>query len=135
MRYFLFNADGTAIWQIDPETGTTENRLHDFDRSIETTEPFVNVWNAYGEYYASRMNGDSFRLDLASGLATYRGWPEHGTPHLAGPVSVGTAIEMTGAFSIRIVQWKAISMSDSSDRYDRHSKDSLLLSDRYRLKY
>lgn len=26
-------------------------------------------------------------------------------------------------------------MSDSSDRYDRHSKDSLLLSDRYRLKY
>jgi hypothetical protein len=71
---FLFNADGTAIWQIDPETGTTENRLHDFDRSIETTEPFVNVWDAYGEYYASRINGDSFRLDLASGLATYSGW-------------------------------------------------------------
>lgn len=71
---FLFNADGAVIWQINPETGTTENRAHDFDRSVETTEPFVNVWEAYGEYYASRVNGDSFRLDLASGLATYIGW-------------------------------------------------------------
>jgi hypothetical protein len=70
---FLFSADGAAIWQIDPETGTTENRLHDFDRSIKTTEPFVNVWNAYGEYYASRINGDSSRLEFASGLATYSG--------------------------------------------------------------
>ena len=70
---FLFGADGTVIWQINPETGTTENRAHDFDRSVETTEPFVNVWEAYGEYYASRINGDSFRPDLVSGLATHSG--------------------------------------------------------------
>lgn len=71
---FLFDQNGTPIWQINPETGTTENRAHDFDRSITTAEPFVNVWEAYGKYYASRINGDSFCLDLESGRATYSGW-------------------------------------------------------------
>jgi hypothetical protein len=57
------------------QSGTRHYRKsHDFDCSIETAEPFVNVWEAYGEYYASPIDGDSFRLDLANGLATYSGW-------------------------------------------------------------
>lgn len=71
---FLFSAVGRPLWQIDPEQGTTEGRAHDFDRGQATTEPFVTVWEADGAFYASRFNGDTFRIDLRTGSAAYNGW-------------------------------------------------------------
>lgn len=71
---FLFDQAGIAAWQIDPERGTTEGRTHEFDRTIPTTEPFVTVWQANGLAYASRMNGDTFRIDMETGVGTYSGW-------------------------------------------------------------
>ena len=69
-----FDAAGRARWQIDPEPGTTEGRSHAFDPAIPTVEPFVNVWEALGNHYASRWNGDTFLIAMESGRATYSGW-------------------------------------------------------------
>lgn len=63
-----------VIWQIDPEPGTTGGRAHEFDRTMETIEPFVNVYEARGGFYASRFNGDTFAIDMETGYATYVGW-------------------------------------------------------------
>lgn len=71
---FLFDQAGIAAWQINPEQGTTEGRTHEFYPTIPTTEPFVNVWQANGLVYASRMNGDTFRIDMETGVGTYSGW-------------------------------------------------------------
>lgn len=71
---FLIDEAGAIVWQIDPEPGTTNGRQHDFDRQQETNEPFVNVWQTEGTFYASRFNGDTFRIDMTSGSATYSGW-------------------------------------------------------------
>lgn len=71
---FRFDRYGQVLWQINPERGTTESREHEFDRELATIEPFVNVWDANGDFYASRFNGDTFRIDMDTGEATYSGW-------------------------------------------------------------
>lgn len=71
---FLLDETGTVLWQIAPQQGTTRGRSHDFDPAQATTEPFVNVWWGGEAYHASRFSGDSFRIDLRSGTATYSGW-------------------------------------------------------------
>ncbi len=70
---FLFDDMTSAIWQIDPEQGTTSGRTHEFDRLQATSEPFVNVWWSGDDYYASRFNGDTFEIDLRTGSAVYTG--------------------------------------------------------------
>ena len=70
---FLIDHRG-VVWQIDPEPGTTGSRAHEFDRTIGTIEPFVNVYEARGTFYASRFNGDTFAIDMDTGRATYVGW-------------------------------------------------------------
>jgi len=71
---FRFDAGGRALWQITPEEGTTEARTHPFDPAIKTDEPFVNIWDAHGDIYTSRMNGDTFLIDMETGSASYSGW-------------------------------------------------------------
>lgn len=71
---FLLDDAASAIWQINPEQGTTEGRMHGFDRLQATIEPFVNVWWGGDAYYASRLNGDTFKIDLRTGSAAYSGW-------------------------------------------------------------
>ncbi|RDE07349.1 hypothetical protein DVW87_06925 [Sphingomonas aracearum] len=71
---FLFDDAASAIWQINPEQGTTDGRTREFDRSNPTIEPFVNVWQADDGYFASRFSGDTFRIDLRTGSARYSGW-------------------------------------------------------------
>jgi len=63
-----------VVWQIDLEPGTTESRVHEFDRTIEATKPSENVYRVGYAFYASRFNGYTFIIDLNTGYATYIGW-------------------------------------------------------------
>lgn len=71
---FRFDAAGHQLWQIAPEKGTTNGRQHAFDPTIETGEPFVNMWEARDGLYTSRINGDTFLIDVDTGFASYSGW-------------------------------------------------------------
>lgn len=71
---FRCDVRGAPMWQIAAEAGTTDSRTHPFDHATVTSEPFVSVFEADGNYYASRWNGDTFVIDMSSGKASYSGW-------------------------------------------------------------
>ncbi|MEG8058623.1 hypothetical protein QP150_19895 [Sphingomonas sp. 22L2VL55-3] len=71
---FRCGVRGAPMWQIAAEAGTTDSRTHPFDHATVTSEPFVSVFEADGNYYASRWNGDTFVIDMSSGKASYSGW-------------------------------------------------------------
>jgi len=70
---FRSDAAGRQLWQIAPEKGTTNAWQHAFDPMIETGEPFVNMWEARDGIYTSRINGDTFLIDMDTGVASCSG--------------------------------------------------------------
>jgi len=71
---FLFDDSNRLVWQIAPEPGATDDMHRNFDTARPATESFSAISNIDGRFYASRMGGDTFVIDMTTGAASYGGW-------------------------------------------------------------
>lgn len=71
---FLFDASNRPVWQIGPEQGATDEMHRNFDATRPATDPFSTISNIDGRFYASRIGGDTFVIDMTTGAAAYSGW-------------------------------------------------------------
>ena len=71
---FLFDDRNRPVWQIDPEPGATDSIHRNFDAARPATETFSTINHNDERFYASRIGGDTFLIDMATGAASYIGW-------------------------------------------------------------
>ena len=71
---FLFDAGNRPVWQIAPEPGATDDMHRNFDATRPATDTFSAISNIDGRFYASRIGGDTFVIDMTTGAASYSGW-------------------------------------------------------------
>lgn len=71
---FLVDNLNQPVWQIDPEPGASDDLHRGFDPRRPATECFSSINLIDGSFYASRIGGDTFRIDMDTGLAVYSGW-------------------------------------------------------------
>ncbi len=71
---FLFDASNRPVWQIAPEQGATDDMHRNFDATRPATDTFAAISNIDGRFYASRIGGDTFVIDMTTGAASYSGW-------------------------------------------------------------
>jgi hypothetical protein len=71
---FLFDDGNRLVWQIAPEPGATDEMHRNFDTARPATESFSAIINIDGKFYASRMGGNTFVIDMTPGAALYGGW-------------------------------------------------------------
>ena len=71
---FLFDAGNRPVWQIAPEPGATDEMHRNFDATRPATDTFSAISNIEGRFYASRIGGDTFVIDMTTGAASYSGW-------------------------------------------------------------
>ena len=71
---FLFDASNRPVWQIAPEPGATDDIHRNFDATRPATDTFSAISNIDGRFYASRIGGDTFVIDMTTGAASYSGW-------------------------------------------------------------
>ena len=71
---FLFDADNRPVWQIAPEPGATDDMYRKFDATRPATDTFSAISNIEGRFYARRIGGDTFVIDMTTGAAPYSGW-------------------------------------------------------------
>ncbi len=71
---FLFDDGNRLVWQIAPEPGTTDDMHRNFNTARPATESFSGISNIDGRFYASRIGGDTFVIDMTTGAASYGGW-------------------------------------------------------------
>lgn len=71
---FLFDETNRPLWQIDPEPGASDDMHRNFDAARPATESFSAINLVDGVFYASRIGGDTFRINMETGAATYSGW-------------------------------------------------------------
>lgn len=71
---FLFDEGNRPVWQIDPEPGATDDSHRNFDATRPATETFSAISSTDRRFYASRIGGDTFVIDMETGRASYSGW-------------------------------------------------------------
>lgn len=72
---FLFDAGNRPVWQIAPEPGATDDMHRNFDATRPATDTFSAINNIDGRFYASRIGGDTFVIDMSP---PFRHFPKGG---------------------------------------------------------